>query len=185
MLSALGTFLVVDDASVRADAAVVLAGGVDVYPRITHAARLYGQGRVSHVVVNGDRKNAAYREMELRGFRPPCPWDAEERAMLRLHGVPDEDVISISAPDAYDTVSEAAAVIPALRARGWKSIVVTTSDFHTRRARAIWQALAPDLQPRVAAAPGEFQPQAWWRDGRQIRWVLAEYGGWLAQIWKL
>lgn len=185
VLSAIGGFLVVDDTPAASDAVVVLASGVDIYPRVVHAAHLFAQGRTSHVVINGDRQNAAFREMAERGFRRPCGWDAEGRAMLGFLGVPDESIVSISAPDAYDTVSEAASVIPELRGRGWKRIVVATSDFHTRRAGAIWRALAPDLDPRVSAAGGDFQPQAWWRDGRQIRWVLAEYGGWLAQFWKV
>jgi uncharacterized SAM-binding protein YcdF (DUF218 family) len=185
LLAALGAFLVVDDAPEGADAVVVLASGVDVYPRIVHAARLYAERRAARVVINGDRRNAAFRDLEARGFRRPCGWDAEGRAMLGFLGVPDRDIVSFSAPDAYDTVSEADSVIPQLRARGWKRIAVTTSDFHSRRARAIWRALAPDLDPRISpAVDGQFEARGWWRDGRQIRWVLAEYGGWLAQFWR-
>lgn len=186
LLAALGGWLVVDDAAEQADAIVVLSSGVDIYPRIVHAAHLYREHRAPFVIINGDRRNAAFRELQQAGFRRPCSWDAEIRAILGFLGVPDGDIVSVSAPDAFDTVSEAAAVIPELRARGWKRIIVTTSDYHSRRARTIWQALAPDLEPRMSAAmDGQFQAHAWWRDGRQIRWVLAEYGGWLAQYWRL
>jgi uncharacterized SAM-binding protein YcdF (DUF218 family) len=186
LLSALGRNLVVNDAPAAADAIVVLASGVDVYPRLAHAARLYREGLAPVVVINGDRRNAAFRELQAHGFRRPCPWDAEARAILAFLGVPDGSIVSISAPDAFDSLSEAEAVVPQLRARGLRRIIVTTSDYHSRRARAVWRARASDLDPLMsAAADGQFQPESWWRDARQVRWVLAEYGGWLAQYWKL
>ena len=92
----------------------------------------------------------------------------------------------ISAEDAYDTVSEAKLVGAALIRQGFKRIIVTTSKYHTRRARYIWRHLfAGQLEVSVAAAAEDpFNPESWWRDGRQIRWLLAEYGAWVYYFWK-
>ena len=30
-----------------------------------------------------------------------------------------------------------------------------------------------------------YNPQGWWREGKQIRWVLAEYGAWIYYYWKV
>jgi hypothetical protein len=35
---------------------------------------------------------------------------------------------------------------------------------------------------KVFVAPADndpFNPEAWWKNGRQIRWVLSEYGAWI------
>ena len=36
----------------------------------------------------------------------------------------------------------------------------------------------------VAAASDPYDPDNWWKDGRQIRWLLAEYGAWIFYWWK-
>jgi hypothetical protein len=36
----------------------------------------------------------------------------------------------------------------------------------------------------VPAQKDPFNPNEWWKDGRQIRWVLSEYGAWVYYYWK-
>ena len=36
----------------------------------------------------------------------------------------------------------------------------------------------------VSAKTDPFDPDSWWRKGRQIRWVLAEYGAWIFYYWQ-
>ncbi len=36
----------------------------------------------------------------------------------------------------------------------------------------------------VSAQTDPYDPDHWWKDGRQIRWVLAEYGGWVYYWWQ-
>ncbi len=187
LLGAAGRFLVSDDRAAVADAAVVLATGVDYYPRLIEAASLYREQRVTRVVIDGDRKTDVLRRLEAQGFVPAAPWQENSLRILELLGVPREAVLAISAEDAYDTVSEAQLVGPALREAGIASVLVTTSKSHTRRAGAIWRRLHGDwLQvASVAAREDPYQPDGWWHSGRQIRWVLAEYGAWLYLHWKL
>lgn len=187
LLGAAGRFLVSDDRSSVADAAVVLATGIDYYPRLIEAAALYREGRVARVVIDGNRKTDVLRDLEAQGFVPSAPWDEDSRRILELLGVPRPAVLSVSAEEAYDTVSEARLVAPALHAAGIGSILVTTSKSHTRRAGYIWRRLHGDRfkVASVAARADPYQPDGWWRSGRQIRWVLAEYGAWLYLHWKL
>ena len=187
LLEAAGRFLVSDDRTSRADAAVVLATGVDYYPRLIEAAALYREQRVTRVVIDGNRKTDVLRRLEAQGFVPAASWDENSLRILELLGVPREDVLAVSAEDAYDTVSEAQLVGPALREAEIGSVLVTTSKSHTRRAGYIWQRLHGDWLrvASVAAREDPYRPDAWWRSGRQIRWVLAEYGAWLYLHWKL
>jgi uncharacterized SAM-binding protein YcdF (DUF218 family) len=180
ILKTAGAFLVVDEPLRPADAAVVLSTGLEYYPRLSEAGRLYRDGLVERVVINGDRKNEALRELETAGFELCCPWYEDFLRILEIHGVPRDRVVVVSAPDAYDTVSEARAVGSSLAKIGITRIIVTTSKSHTRRALYIWKYLYGGRFSIQAAAAREdpFEPSGWWREGRQIRWVLAEYGAW-------
>jgi uncharacterized SAM-binding protein YcdF (DUF218 family) len=186
-LPAAGRFLVVDDAPVASDAVVVLLTGVDYYPRLIQAAALYKQGFARHVIINGNRKTDVLRLLERRGYRPCCPWYADSVRILQLLGVSAGDIVRVSAEDAYDTISEARAVGRVVLQRRYASVLVTTSKFHTRRARHVWRAMYQGAFAvrAVAARTDPYAPTGWWRDGRQIRWVLSEYGAWFYYYWRV
>ncbi len=187
ILTAAGQWLVVSDAPSRVEAIVVLNTGVEIYPRLIQAAELYNAGYAGKIVINGNRKTEVLRELEARGYRSCCTWSENSIRVLNLGGVPRERVISISAEDAYDTVSEAKIVGRAVIEAGINRIILATSKYHTRRARFIWrQMYAGRLKIRAVAAQSDlYNPEGWWHEGRQIRWLLAEYGAWLYYYWKL
>ncbi len=186
ILRAAGRVIVVDESPGHADAVVVLNTGVEYYPRLTQAADLYRRGLAAHVVINGNRKTDTLRNLERQGFQTCCPWYADSISILAMFGVPEANIIRISIEDAYDTVSEAAAVGQELLKRQWTSVLITTSKYHTRRARFIWQKMYKDqlVIYMVASQNDPYDPNNWWKDGRQIRWLLAEYGAWVFYWWK-
>ncbi|MCP4695200.1 MAG: hypothetical protein GY859_44640 [Desulfobacterales bacterium] len=186
LLRGIGEFLIVDDEPGHSDAVVVLFTGVEYFPRLMEAAKLYNMGAADWIVINGNRKTDVLRDLEKKGFERCCPWYEDSVRILSLFDVPREKVIPISAEDVYDTVSEAEAVGKALVDKGFSKVIITTSKSHTRRARFIWETMYNDaLTVRArAAASDPFDPAGWWTDGRQIRWVLAEYGAWIFYLWK-
>ncbi|UCD79756.1 MAG: YdcF family protein [Desulfobacterales bacterium] len=186
ILRQLGSLIVVDEKPPYSDAVVILLTGVDYYPRLIQAADIYGRQLARKVVINGNRKTDILRELEDKGFERCCPWYTESVRILTMLGVAEKDIIPISAENAYDTVSEAQAVGAELIRRNLSKVIVTTSKFHTRRAKFIWQNMyANRLSVYVSpAASDPYDPQKWWKDGRQIRWVMAEYGAWIYYWWK-
>ena len=126
------------------------------------------------------------RSLEGVGFTRCCPWYEESLRILEMFGVPRERVLSISVEDAYDTVTEASAVGKKIIRHGYGSIIITTSKYHSRRAHYIWTKMYKDKFAiyTVAAKADPFDPEAWWKEGRQIRWVMAEYGAWVYYWWK-
>lgn len=186
ILTGIGEFLVVDDPLKPTDAVVVLNTGLEYYARLIQAADLYKEGFAKQVVINGNRKSAVLRGLEKKGFQACCPWYEPSARILELLGVPREKIVTISVEDAYDTVSEAKAVGESLIRAGVADITITTSKFHTRRAGYIWKSLfKKSLKIRIAAARSDpYSPSGWWKDGRQIKWVLAEYGAWVYYFWK-
>jgi uncharacterized SAM-binding protein YcdF (DUF218 family) len=186
ILRGLGGFVVYDEAPVPSDAVIVLYTGVEYYPRLVEAADLYLKGLAKKVVINGNRKTGSLRDLESRGFKKCCPWFENSLRILTLYGVPRNKVTCISAEDVYDTVSEAEAVGKEVLSQGVRSVLITTSRYHTKRARFIWKKMYDGelIIRTVAARTDPYDPGGWWRDGRQIRWVMAEYGAWLFYWWK-
>ena len=186
IMTRLGEFLVLDEEPVPSDAVVVLCTGVEYYPRLIEAAELFRKGFARKVVINGNRKTDVLRSLEEKGFQRCCPWYEESLRILLMFGVPKDQVICISAEDAYDTVSEAEIVGREILQKEFTKIIITTSKFHTRRARFIWNKRFGDTLSicSVSAKTDPYDPKGWWKEGRQIRWVLAEYGAWIYYWWK-
>jgi uncharacterized SAM-binding protein YcdF (DUF218 family) len=186
ILAFLGENLVYDEKPVKSDAVVVLLSGVEYYPRLIEAANLYKKGLVSYVVINGNRKTEVIRSLEKRGFKTCCSWYEDSLRVLSLYGVHREKVIWVSVENAYDTVSEAKGVGTEILQKGISRVILTTSKYHTKRASFIWKNMYKDQLSviPVSAKSDPYDPKKWWKNGRQIRWVLAEYGAWVYYFWK-
>ena len=186
ILTRIGEFPVFDENPVLSDAVVVLCSGVEYYPRLIEAARLFRDGFARVIVINGNRKTDVLRSLEAKGFKRCCPWYENQLRILSVLGVPKDKILCISAEDAYDTVSETEAVGKELIRQGLSRIIITTSKYHTRRARFIWKKMfINELSVcSVAAKTDPYDPQGWWKQGRKVRWVLAEYGAWIYYWWK-
>jgi uncharacterized SAM-binding protein YcdF (DUF218 family) len=186
ILQKMGGLIVVDEKPPYSDAVVVLNTGIEYYPRLIQAADIYRQGLIQHVVINGNRKTDTQRELEAKGFKQCCPWYADSVSILTMLGIPEDKIIWVSAEDVYDSVSEADIVGKELIMRAFKKIIITTSKYHTRRAKYIWKKMYGKQLTvfMVSAKTDPYDPNGWWKDGRQIRWVLAEYGAWIYYWWK-
>lgn len=71
------------------------------------------------------------------------------------------------------TEEEARALVRCICERHWRSVVVVTSDYHTRRAGIIWKrVLGKNAVFRVflhAVPDPEFHPAGWWRERRSAK----------------
>ncbi len=97
LLTGVGRFLVVDTTPEKTDAAVVLSTGVDYYPRLMQAASLYKRGLVRKVVINGNRKTDALRELQAMSYNMPYPWSEQAKRILAILGVTRKHIIAINA----------------------------------------------------------------------------------------
>ena len=186
ILRQVGTLIVVDEKPLYSDAVVVLFTGVEYYPRLMQAADIYRRQLARKVVINGNRKSEILRELEDKGYKRCCVWYADSVRILTMLGVAGKDIIWISAEDVYDTVSEAEAVGSELIRMNFSHVIIATSKFHTRRAKYTWTNMyQKQLNVQMVSAEWDpYDPDNWWKDGRQIRWVMAEYGAWIYYWWK-
>lgn len=165
---------VIDEPAQHADAIVVLGDDNFYGDRATHAAELYRQDLAPEVAVSGKRlrPNAGISEL--------MEHDLVER------GVPKDKIIRLT-QDADSTTEEAEAVKKLAEQHRWKSLVIVTSNYHTRRARYIFHKVFPaGIVVTVASArDGDFDPERWWEKRKSIKLFGRELLGMADAIWEL
>ena len=169
-----GEFWVVDEPAAPSDALIVLGDDNYAADRAFHAADLYREGIAPTVVASGRmlRQNASIA-------------DLMEHDLLSF-GVPAGSIVKLS-HRAENTREEATAVAQLIHTRNWKRVLVVTSNYHTRRARFIFERTLPStVSLRVSAArDSEFDPTHWWetRIGRKL--FFNELAGYAVARWEL
>ncbi|MGB7437613.1 MAG: YdcF family protein [Candidatus Acidiferrum sp.] len=165
---------VVDDPAPHTDAIVVLSDDNFYADRATHAAKLYRQGVAPIVVASGRRlrPNAGISEL--------MEHDLVER------GVPKDKILKF-AHDADSTREEADTIGKLATANRWKSLVIVTSNYHTRRARYIFSRVLPaGITVSVSSArDGDFDPERWWEKRKSIKLFTHELAGMAETMWEL
>lgn len=158
----------------RADVLVVLGGASDYHERARHAAQLFREGRAPLVVLTDDGARGGWSQAEQRN-----PSFCElSRAELLAAGVPPASVRVL--PGAVDgTHSEALLLRRHADANNWRSLLVVTSPYHSRRALWTFRRAFGASGARVGVAPTPFAqtppPAAWWLSARGWRSVAPEY----------
>jgi uncharacterized SAM-binding protein YcdF (DUF218 family) len=165
---------VVDGPAAHADAIVVLSDDNFYGDRATHAAQLFRRG-VAPVVVASGRK-----------LRPNAGMSELIQHDLIERGVPKERIVSF-AHQAEDTKEEAEAIGHLAEQNHWKTLIIVTSNYHTRRARYIYdKVLPPGITATVASAPdADFNPEKWWEKRQSIKVFTHELVGMVEAMWEL
>jgi uncharacterized SAM-binding protein YcdF (DUF218 family) len=128
-LPLVGRFLVVEDPLRPADALVPLAGE---WPRIAAGAELLKQGYARWFVITEMQVD---QQQASPGFR----YSESARRQAIEEGVPAKQIMV--APDVVATTyAEARALRRLAQEQGWRSLIVVTSPYHTRRSRIIFRA---------------------------------------------
>jgi len=150
-----GEGLVVEDQLERSDAIILLSDDNFYADRATRAAELYRQNLAPTVVASGVRLRP------YAGISELMTHDLVER------GVPKERVVPFP-QDADNTREEAEALKTLARQKGWKSVIIVTSNYHTRRARYIFRKVFPgDIKVAMASArDADFDPSNWYEHRR-------------------
>ena len=165
---------IVNEPAAHADAILVLGDDNFYGDRATEAAQLFRQGVAPLVVASG------------RKLRPGAGMSELIEHDLIERGVPKENVLRFP-HDADNTREEAVALRRLAKEKEWKSVVVVTSNYHTRRVRYIFQKVFPSgVEVSVASArDGDFDPEHWWERRKSVKEFLGELVGMVAAMWEL
>jgi len=159
-------FLVVDKPE-KSDAILVLAGETEVRP--ARALALLDQGYATHVIfdVPADPKVYGSTYLQLAQEWAAAQPQSKQLTVCPIHGL--------------STKTESWDAAECLRTLGVHSVLLVTSEFHTRRALSIFRKELPGWQFSVAAAydPTQFGEQ-WWK---QRQWAKTTVDEWLRMAW--
>jgi uncharacterized SAM-binding protein YcdF (DUF218 family) len=168
-----GRFLVREDPLVHADAICVLDGARA--ERWMEAVDLYKAGYAPVVVLSPGRTEDAELILRARGIRYPSNAALARDAMVQM-GI---DASAIIVPDASvdNTAQEAEMFRDVAHARGWHSIVMITSKYHSRRAGFAFQRELRGSGIAVNVRTTRYDvsdPAHWWRHRPDVRFVVSE-----------
>lgn len=174
LLRIAGETWIVEDPLERSDAIIILSDDNFYADRATRAAQVFRDGMAPLVVASGRRLRPRAGIAELMEH------DLVER------GVPQDKILRV-AHDADNTREEAEALAKVAAERKWKSVIVVTSNYHTRRARYIFEKVFPSgMAIRVTGArDGDFDPERWWERRISVKKLAREMAGMVVAMWEL
>jgi DUF218 domain len=161
-----GSFLVVD-APRPSDVILVLAGETDRRPE--RALQLLAQGYGRRVVLDVPTNSKIYEFTEI------------QLAQKYVQDLPQAASVSICPIDGLSTKDESKDAEKCLAREGGKSVLIVTSDFHTRRALSVFRHEIPGHDYSVAAVRDEAQFGVKWWTHRQ--WAKTLVDEWLRLMW--
>lgn len=162
----LGKFLVQSDKLEKADAIAVFSG--DNGPRTERAVELLKEGYADYLILSGGK---VYDDVTM----------AE---LMKNHAIKlgvDEDKILID-DEASTTNENAAFTAEIIEEHNFKSAIVVTSDYHTRRSKlamekALENTLIDGEKVSVSVTPSKEEKftTKWWTSGNSVLMVISEY----------
>ncbi len=161
-----GRFLIVNQPR-KSNVIMVLAGDTNLRPE--RGLELLRQGFAPRLILNVPA--------DARVFQ----WSESGLAQKYVAGLPEAPSISICPIHGLSTKAEAQDALLCLQQSGARSILLVTSDFHTRRALSTFEKEAPGYACSVAATinADEFGAQ-WWR---HRQWAKVNLDEWLRLGW--
>ena len=89
--------------------------------------------------------------------------------------------------DADNTLEEAETLARVANEKKWRSVILVTSNYHTRRARYIFRRVFPQgISIWVASArDGDFDPAAWWEKRKSTKELMREFLAMVVAVWEL
>jgi hypothetical protein len=161
-----GNYLLVD-APQRSDVILALAGETDHRP--ARALELLAQGYGRKVIINVPAGAKVYGSSEV------------ELAQQYFQSLPHAAAISVCPIEGLSTKEESKDAEKCLDREGAKSVLIVTSDYHTRRALEIFRHEIPARKFSTAAARDDsYFGTRWWQ---HRQWAKTFVDEWLRLIW--
>lgn len=166
ILTPTAQWLTRDDGQVSADVIIAL-GGSQRCQREHRAMELYQQGVGRKIVVSGI----------------PIVWGLHTaeaaRQYLMRHGVPADDIVVL--PDAWNTRREAMQFREVAEQQGWRSAVLVTAPYHSRRAAYTFERDVRGITFYVSPLPEHlsgWRPERWWTRRNDAWLTIREWLAW-------
>jgi uncharacterized SAM-binding protein YcdF (DUF218 family) len=163
VLNGLARFLVVQDKLERADVILVL-GGDNNGERVAGGVGLFKQGYAKQLLMSGG----------------PLAWRLTYADWMKKQalaaGVPGSAILTQG--KSRSTIEDAKYSLPIVKANNFRSIILVTSPYHTRRAAAVFKKIYGPQGIKVMVYPvphSDFNPHDWWQRHEDTGYVVWGY----------
>lgn len=158
-------FLVVNEEPKLADVIIILGGGYG--ERVDLGVRLYHLGYANKILLTGGSTGCETTEAQLM------------QGQALSSGVPKDDILLEE--QARSTYENAKYSFEIMRSKKFRSAILVTSAYHTRRASMIFNRLFEGIELTVCSVPNNLRnTNKWWQDSRRAEAVVYEY---LKLVW--
>jgi uncharacterized SAM-binding protein YcdF (DUF218 family) len=167
------SLIIINSQPRKADAVVLLSGGEP--GRAWGAADLYRGKWAPYVVITQEPVFSDTRQLREMGIEINTGMDNNLRILQGL-GVPPDKIIRVESV-VESTFDEMTKIRGLLKNKGWKSLIVVTSNYHTRRTRLIARyVFGPGIDVVVVGSPhGGLERDNWWKNREDQRTFLIEF----------
>ena len=184
ILMALGTYLICEQPPQQADVIAIPANWDDTIIRARGGADLYNKGLAKIIFVPRMAQMECLEEIKHERIDIP-----ENRDLLVIIlgglGVPLA-AIGTSAQEVTNTWEEAEEVSTFVEQKGYTSVLLVTSKYHSRRAYLIFKD-ALKGKATVISVPSpydSYNPEGWWKREKDMKRVIMEYQKLLLYYWR-
>lgn len=156
-------FLIVQDKIQKADAIVIL-GGDNNGERVEEGVSLFKQGYANHLLMSGG----------------PLAWRLTSAQWMKKQalesGVPEGAILLEE--KSRSTIDNARFSLPVILKHKFRSLILVTSSYHTRRSAGVFKKIYSPAGIKVMVYPArksEFNPDRWWLRHEDAACVIWEY----------
>jgi uncharacterized SAM-binding protein YcdF (DUF218 family) len=161
-LSAYGRFLVVDEKPLPGDVIVVLGG--ETVPRVAKAVALYKEGYGNKIIMSGGgRLTSRLAEADLM--------------LMEARDLGVDPAAVLLERESESTYENAVYVKQLMLENQFDSMLLVTSNYHTRRAGQIFKKVFAGTGVKiltVSAPDPKFSPGSWWKSAEGQQKALTE-----------
>jgi uncharacterized SAM-binding protein YcdF (DUF218 family) len=164
-----GVLLVRKDPLKNSEALVILSGGGE--ERLEAGANLYHDGKVRRIILTETD------ELQTGSSTPITTINYD--TLASRYGI-DKSKIYKTKRTSSSTFEEAEAVLILMKQKEWKSLVIVTDNFHSRRTGMIFDKIFKGSGIKVSVQPVNvkgywYDPLKWWKDSESRDVTMLEY----------
>jgi len=160
-----GNWLVIDENNSKSDVIIVISGGHG--ERVRHAVKLYQEHYADTLLLSGCPGNNNLNEaIPMRDLA------------VELGVPPGNIILDVLESHGLGTGVQAVSIREMIKKHQFKSGILVTSNFHTRRAAFIFKRALKNMDMKLSVAyPGHdtFDPNNWWNSKRNFTKTLSEF----------
>ena len=158
ILTNMGNFLIVNQAPQKSDVIIILNGD-STGRRVAYGAELYHEGYAYKILLTGAGEVMMQQALS--------------------QGISESDILLEA--KSTTTFENAEYSLKIAQNQGYKSAIVVTSPYHTRRSSIIFTKFFKGIDLTICPVPYDpAMAQSWWKDSNSREFVISEY---LKLVW--